>query len=312
DVAAFSSALDAKDREFDRRGKKLEEVQGLLDREREGGRNARAENQQLPARLGEAEGNAKRSAATLSELQRVNAHLEKERHVIAAMLETRTSEFKDAQAFLTKADDVPDSLVLRAVDALNSKIFQTAASIAEAPQFRYGSADVDAAEHAARKLERDGWLGRHILSALRSIDHTNSSVLVQTALQSSVTMYVRWFAMSWDLGHHDPEGLLHKLYSEVRRRVLQSVTGRWRALCRESAKAIAGVGHAEHEPHAKKLARLAADVLVACRVSGPPEAAISAVRKAFASPLPEIADVHSTSSRSRARPYYPAISSRSS
>ncbi len=225
DVAAFSSALDVKDRELDRREKKLEEVQGLLERERESGRkwkeqceSTRAENQQLRARLSESEGNAKRSAATLSELQRANAHLEKERRVIAAMLETRTSELKEAQTFLTKADDVPDSEVLRAVDALNSKIFQTAASMAEAPQFRYGSEDVDAAEHAARKLERDGWLGPHVLSALRSIDHTNDSVLVQTALQASMTMYVRWLAMSWDLGYYDPEGLLHKLYSEVRRR----------------------------------------------------------------------------------------------
>ncbi|TFK78528.1 hypothetical protein K466DRAFT_560463 [Polyporus arcularius HHB13444] len=297
DLTAYKCALEAKDRELDRRGKTLEEIQGRFEREREGGRkwkeqceSTRAENQQLRARLSEAESNAKRSAATLSELQRANAHLEKERRIIAAMLETRTSELKEAQAFLTKADDVPDSEVLRAVDALNSKIFQTAASIAEASQFRYGSEDVDAAEHAARKLERDGWLGAHVLSALRSIDHTNDSVLVQTALQASMTMYVRWLAMSWDLGYYDPEGLLHKLYSEVRRRVPQSVAGRWRAICRESAKVIAGVGNAEQERHAKKLARLAADVLVACRVPGPYEAVYSAVRKVFASPLREIAE----------------------
>ncbi|KAI0708753.1 hypothetical protein C8T65DRAFT_209465 [Cerioporus squamosus] len=297
DVAAVKGALEAKDQELDRRWQAIEELRGHLDREKESGRkwkeqceSARTEISQLRARLSEAEGNAKRSATTLSELQRANAHLEKERRVTAAILETRTSELKEAQAFLAKADDVSDSEILRAVDALNSKVFQTAASIAEAPQFRYGSEDIDAAEQAARKLERDGWLGPHILSALRSIDHTHDPVLVQTALQASLTMYVRWLAMSWDLGHYDPEGHLHKLYVEVRRRAPQSVAGRWRALCRESAKTIGGVGDAVLERHTKKLARLTGDVLVACRVSGPPEAVYTTVRKAFVSRLREIAE----------------------
>ncbi|RPD55192.1 hypothetical protein L226DRAFT_562963 [Lentinus tigrinus ALCF2SS1-7] len=297
DVASFKAALEAKEQELDRRARKLEELQRILEREKESGRkwkeqcdSARTENQQLRTCLSEKEGEAQRSAARLSELQRANTHLEKERGVIAAILETRTSELKEAQAFLTKADDVADSELLRMMDALNSKIFQTAASLAEAPQFRYGRKSVDEVEHAAQKLERDGWLGPHLLSALRSIDHTHDPVLVQTALQAVLTMYVRWLAMSWDLGHYDPEGMLYKLYTVVRQRVPQSVAGRWRALCRESAKVVGGIGDTEAERHARKLARLTGDVLIACGVSGSSDAVYAMVKKAFLSPLHEISE----------------------
>lgn len=225
DFVAFEAALQAKDRELHRRMKELEEVQKELGAEKEGAKmwrekfdSADANVQQLQVRLREMEAQIKSTSARLTEQQRVNAHLEKERRVTTTILETRTAELKEAQAFLTKADDVADSELLRMIDALNAKIFQTAASLAEAPQFRYGNEDVSAAEHAAQKLEHDGWLGPHILSALRTIDHTRDTVLVQTALQASMGMYVRWLATSWNLGRYDPEELLPRLYAEVRQR----------------------------------------------------------------------------------------------
>lgn len=233
DIAAFEATLRVKDEELQRKGKEvdglrqtIEALKRTADQEKLGAREAKEakesaayEVERLQARLNQVEIEAKNNAVKFAGLQRANAHLEKEQRNTLALLETRTGELKEAQAFLSKADNIADSEVQRVIEHLNSKIFQTAATMADDPQFRYGSqVDGDVAHRASASLEQAAWLGSHLLAALRSVDHSKDSVLVQTAIQACMTTYTRWLATSWDLGLSDPKYLLYNLYSLVRER----------------------------------------------------------------------------------------------
>ena len=233
DVTIFEVTLKAKDEELERArrevetlGREVESLKRKVEEERHGAKKtgeehegALADVEGFKSRLAQAELEAKRAGSRAAELQRANTTLEKEKRDTLALLETRTAELKEAQTFLTKADNIADSEVQVIIEHLNSKIFQTAASMSDSPQFRYGSQEhVEIADRAVLSLEKAAWLGPHLLTALRSIDHTEDPVLVQTALQTCMTTYVRWLATSWDLGLCDSQYLLYNIYSRVRER----------------------------------------------------------------------------------------------
>lgn len=233
DIAAFEATLRVKDEELQWKGKEvdglrqtIEVLKRTAEQEKLGAREAKEakesaafEVERLQARLNQGEIEAKNNAVKFAGLQRAYAHLEKEQRDTLALLETRTGELKEAQAFLSKADNIADSEVQRVIEHLNSKIFQTAATMADDPQFRYESqVDGDVAHRASASLEQAAWLGSHLLAALRSVDHSKDSVLVQTAIQACMTTYARWLATSWDLGLSDPKYLLYNLYSLIRER----------------------------------------------------------------------------------------------
>lgn len=179
---------------------------------------AAAEAQQLKARVAQLEEEVKQSEMRVSELEQAHAHSERERRTSIDLLETRTNELRAAQVFL-KNDEITDDEIMHLVDTLNAQVAKTAAAIAPASQFRFESVkDAASMEKAVRRIEHYSWLSPHLLSLLRTTDHTRSTTLVQTALQAGMIMYARWLATSWELGVIDPRGLLEGLYFQMRER----------------------------------------------------------------------------------------------
>nr|VWP01540.1 N/A [Ganoderma boninense] len=203
--------------------------------------------QQMEARLHNAERHAEETIAQLSrELRRCQSEL----GMKAALLDTRSAELRNAQAYLTLLDDVTDTEVLQLVNGINSRIFQVAANIAGAFQQRYrNQKDVQASKEAVTRLQ--AFLDSNLLLALNTVHHADDPLVVQTALQAILASCAGWLCATWN-DHDDcplqyiyqairetgpyaqtmgPKFLLMNLWSEP-----QSIAGRWRALSRTYVK----------------------------------------------------------------------------
>ncbi|KAH9940095.1 uncharacterized protein BXZ73DRAFT_43214 [Epithele typhae] len=176
--------------------------------------NARAHVHQLESRNAELE---RELAATRDGAQKTTA-----------LLETRTTELRAAQTFLTTADDVADSDVRRIVGSINARIFQTAATICDAFQDGYGTHQ-DGVEDAWAQLAVA--LSDDVVEALRE---ASDSAFVQAALQAVMAAHIHRLCTTWDLRNGDHAGdVFAEVYNDIRQNEPQSVSGRWRALCRK-------------------------------------------------------------------------------
>ncbi|PIL34603.1 hypothetical protein GSI_03382 [Ganoderma sinense ZZ0214-1] len=274
-------------------GQEAEQLRELVDRERTArirsearGEDASTEVQRLRERLDQREGEARRSAARIDELERMNAQVEKERRSAAALLQARTAELREAQSFLVKEDDVDDSEVVHLVETLNGQIGRTADRLAHGPYFRFGSSgDVVVVQKATKRLERYAWIPPSLISALRSADRGKDADMVRTSLQAGMAMYTRWLATSWDLGVLDSRGLLEGIYLSIRER------GKWRALCRTHVKSLLDTGEAQTRRLFETLSIIVSDVLIICGAEGTWDSISGIVVHEFERELLEVVDL---------------------
>ncbi|KAH9940115.1 uncharacterized protein BXZ73DRAFT_75725 [Epithele typhae] len=237
-------------REHARESERLAEEKKQLKHEAEETRSAtQAKLETARQNIRGAQGVASRAEARSNELQRELTAVREELRQTAALLETRSVELRAAQVFLTRADDIADSEVVRMVTNLNSCVFQIAAVAADAFQSRCRVGDSKEDEDACAKLVSAGGIGRNVVDALARVDHTIDNTLVQVALQGIMTAYAHQLCSRW--GCADEKNLM-ELYASIKAQEPQSVAGRWRSLFRthvrqlrereggESGKAVAG------------------------------------------------------------------------
>ncbi|RDX46323.1 hypothetical protein OH76DRAFT_1311921, partial [Lentinus brumalis] len=219
-------------------------------------------------------------------LERALAAAQGERRNTSVLLETRTAELREAQAYLTRVDDVTDRDVLRTVENLNSTIFQTAAKASDAFQARYHHDQHSVeAEEAGRRLV-EGWgLSTRFRAALRSVNHNDDSVLVQMALQGVMVSYTRRLCTTWNFGvGRDFENV----YEQMRKQEPQSVSGRWRAMSRTHLKAFLGDEQERQSRGEVELAEKLTDILLICGVPGTRQRLLAEVTSVFSESLHEI------------------------
>jgi len=155
-----------------------------------------------------------------------------------ALLETRTSELKGAQTFLTKADSLSGAEVTTMVEGLNSEILQTAAFIADSFEFEATQAHSGAVLDAANKAIKN-CIGANTLHLLTSTRHTEDPMLIQIAVQSCLVRYSKDIITSWCF-NMIPEHFIGEVYERMRRSEDQAVSGRWRALTRNYCRSLLG------------------------------------------------------------------------
>ncbi|KIM86829.1 hypothetical protein PILCRDRAFT_4707 [Piloderma croceum F 1598] len=156
----------------------------------------------------------------------------------AALLETRTSELKGAQAFLTKADSISGAEVTSMVEGLNSEILQTAAFMADSFEFvgTLPSATMERNE-ACERVEH--MLGKRMSTMLSSVQHSEDPMLVQIALQSCLIRQCVLFIRVWSLEESlRANQLLETIYTRLGQAEDQTVSGRWRALTHRHARTL--------------------------------------------------------------------------
>ena len=171
---------------------------------------------QLERQVSEAEYRVNDSEARVTQITQELHQTKIDQQQMAALLDTRSAELRDAQVYLTGVDDATDMETLRLVERMNSKIFQLAASIADAFQSRYGEQkDIRVSQEAAARVRH--LFGNGLFHALSSIDHPDDSLIVQIALQALMVSYTKWLCATWDFDVTGPQQVLQKLYGLIRR-----------------------------------------------------------------------------------------------
>jgi len=167
------------------------------------------------------------------------AHLKEKHAQTLQLLEARTAELKGAEAFLTKADVLSGADVISLLNTLNSEMYQTAAMVAEAFEFRAkdgrvgeGRTDEEAATMEEVYMSAGEIVGARMLGLLRTSEHREDPTIVQVAFQAGMAAYANWIVTSWDFEDPDDERGLSKIYGTIRQQEEQAVSGRWRALTR--------------------------------------------------------------------------------
>ncbi|KAI0708748.1 hypothetical protein C8T65DRAFT_576244 [Cerioporus squamosus] len=221
--------------------------------------------------------------------ERAMARAEKKQRDLEALLEVRSKELQEAQAYVSKLDDVADSEVVRIVEPLNGQIFQAAANLSDAPEFHFDDTrkDVAAVGEARVRLEQASWVGSDLLDILGDWSHAQHSVFVQSALQAGLATYAQRVANSWDPSGTIDTTTVAYLYVAMRDREPQSVTGRWRALGRAHLKRI--LSNADYVPSlVSELSGVVADILLVAGAAGTKGAIVEIVSAVFGSELTEI------------------------
>ncbi|KAK0196217.1 hypothetical protein F5146DRAFT_922862 [Armillaria mellea] len=150
------------------------------------------------------------------------------------LLRTRTEELRAAQVYLDRADQSSGADVINMIDALNSEIFQTAATVAEA--FKFGEKKVEESSEAEVAYDHViEILGPRMTELLKSTLHHDDQILIQTAFQAAMCAYVDWIVTSWYFEGREEEQMLSSLYAIIQESEEQAVAGRWRALTRRYA-----------------------------------------------------------------------------
>ncbi|KAI8977710.1 hypothetical protein BD414DRAFT_495390 [Trametes punicea] len=248
-----------------------------------------AGRQAIKERASQMQTELRQACAKISDLEHELAASKNALQNTASLLETRSAELRDAQAFLTKVDDVSDSEVLNLVEQLNSSVFQTSASIANAFRAGYGRIEEgEGIEQTYATLASSGLVPPDMLSALRCLDHTQDSIVVQTALQGTITSYTRWLCDTWDFRVGDQPSLLQYIYRRMREHEPQSVGGRWRALSRRYTKAVIGLDETQ-QIASQILAEHVVTVLLACGVAGAERDILHVVNRRFSRAFSDIA-----------------------
>ncbi|KAI9060752.1 hypothetical protein FKP32DRAFT_1655515 [Trametes sanguinea] len=177
------------------------------------------------------EGELEQAQKRIAELESQLAASQDDLTNTRVLLEMKSAELRDAQAFLNRVDDASDCEVLSLIERLNSNIFQTSANIAEAFRSLYGrSRDHTAKEQHIAILESCHLFSGEFVTALRNQDHQENCIVVQFALQALMVSFAEDICRSWIVEGGCGSSWIESIYARMRENESQTISGRWRAL----------------------------------------------------------------------------------
>lgn len=208
-----ASVLAAAQRERDQLS---DQMKGVTSQSKTLGEQLRTLNEHLGRAQGQTDGLREQLSRRDTEMRMVTNELTQikaQHHQTVALLDTRTTELKSAEAFLSKADTMSGADVVRMVEGLNAEILQTAAYVADHFVFSERGDFTDEVHAAAGRLEE--LLGPKIVHLLSTIDHGDDPTLLQLASQAATTAYCRWMILSWDFDDANYDQFLKHIYMTV-------------------------------------------------------------------------------------------------
>ncbi|KAI0668085.1 hypothetical protein C8Q78DRAFT_980555, partial [Trametes maxima] len=237
-------------------------------------------------RVAELEWEVRIAKSSTSELEVALAHEKRQRVDLKALLDTRTVELKEAQAYLSKADDLSDGAVRRLLEHINSQAFQLSTTIAEHFQGSYGTqTNRVIGKEAVARLERSRIMSPRLPRILYSVDHKGDSTVAQIALQAVLVAVLYRLADPWRSGVEKQGAFLHSVYEEMSKHEPQSVLGKWRTMTLGNMYALRADLEKEIEMVVGKSAAHISNILLACRVGSSPEAIRAAVQEQYGTTL---------------------------
>ncbi|OCH89891.1 hypothetical protein OBBRIDRAFT_888123 [Obba rivulosa] len=190
----------------------------------------------------------------------------------ASLLESRTSELRAAQVYLSKADAFSDADVQERLETLSANIFQCAAQLADT--FPYKSAK-SAKPNAPRMRDRAALRKRvaqsiesGLTQALETAGDRLDTLLVQTAAQACMSRFFLEVITSWDLGATGTGQSAANIYAQLLQTEYQAVASRWRALTRKGLRIMSESGPGDVAPLKTRAVNQLGDIIVLCGIGG--------------------------------------------
>ncbi|KAI0643485.1 hypothetical protein C8Q79DRAFT_915306 [Trametes meyenii] len=269
--------------------RKVEELLTAKKTSEERARQEKNRTEALKERVTELEWDVRIAKSYTSELEVALAHEKRQRVDLKALLDTRAAELKEAQAYLSKADDFSDDTVRCLLEHINSQAFQLSTTIAEHFQGSYGTqTNTVIGKEAVARLERSKIMSPRLPRILYSVDHKGDSTVAQIALQAVLVAVLYRLADPWRSGVEKQGAFLHSVYEEMSKREPQSILGKWRTMTlgnmytlRVDLEKDIGVVVGKSVAHIS-------NVLLACRVGSSPEATRETVQAQYGTALKEL------------------------
>ncbi|KIY64374.1 hypothetical protein CYLTODRAFT_493171 [Cylindrobasidium torrendii FP15055 ss-10] len=179
--------------------------------------------QELRARL-------QQSQMNTQSMQNQYEHEHARRCAAEKLNDLRRNELQEAQAYLEKSDTMSAQDIVSLVRALNSEIFQFAASVAEATPLR---AEGHQENEDIQKLYKV--IGPELASVVQSmpLPSVDPEFLFQTVIQVALTSVSRVWTTLFDARaptYSEAQESIRSVYRSIRSASPQSVSARWRAL----------------------------------------------------------------------------------
>ena len=157
----------------------------------------------------------RRKEQEIKALQTASRHKEATHSQVAALLETRTSELKGAQTFLTKADTFSGADLILMVEGLNADILETAAYMTDTFDFGQSSQMISTGRQQSVHESIKSGLGQIMTNLL--VQHGRDQMLIQIAVQAHLSRWCHHIASTWiiDAEKDGFNGILADLYEII-------------------------------------------------------------------------------------------------
>ena len=137
----------------------------------------------------------RRKEQEIKALQTASRRKEATHSQVAALLETRTSELKGAQTFLTKADAFSGASLILMVEGLNADILETAAYMTDTFDFGQSSQAISTGRQQSVHASVESGLGKIMTNLL--VQHGRDQTLIQIAVQAYLSRWCHHIASVW-------------------------------------------------------------------------------------------------------------------
>jgi uncharacterized phage infection (PIP) family protein YhgE len=155
----------------------------------------RDERNSLRESNGQLELSLSQERSELEELKRVNRTLRRDLDRQSQLLELRTTELRDAHAYLAKEDNVACADVVGMLQFLNSEIFQVSCQISDACKFVSVKDDQDLAHSTKSAGAHLGDTMATLVVAVR--ERGGDDLVLQMAIQTLLARVVADIVMAW-------------------------------------------------------------------------------------------------------------------
>ncbi|KAK1224303.1 hypothetical protein PQX77_012811 [Marasmius sp. AFHP31] len=152
------------------------------------------------------------------------------------ILDHRTKELQEAQAYLTSTRSTSGADIIRLIESLNAEILQVASSITDTLPFE----QYTSARTTSKRMVMTEYLGgifgeEAIAAATCHPSEDDLDIIVQNALQYLMVGHCKDLVERW---HVDPivSNFLKEMYRRIRKNNSSSVAGRWRTMTKAEVK----------------------------------------------------------------------------
>ncbi|KAI5115042.1 hypothetical protein M0805_009936 [Coniferiporia weirii] len=197
--------------------------------------DTRAELGRCKSQLRSCEAESQQTRMELSNASQQNGLLKTELGQKATLLETRTTELRTAETYLSKYDEIPGDEVVSLISNLNQLVLGVAEKCCDSFSFKKGIAREQNRSNEENEMlhQLSSIIGHPLVKFLLSKNHDEDPTIVQLSIQAALMKHLYCVVERWpipmNMGQDFSNNFL-SLYDSIHGQEMQTVAARWRAL----------------------------------------------------------------------------------